>query len=57
MVTFRPDTFGNMFSKGTCTSSITICPVMEALRENFPSILGLESPFIPWNVWNVIIRY
>ena len=57
MVTFRPDTFGNMFSKGTCTSSITICPVMEALRENLPSILGLESPFIPWNVWNVIIRY
>ena len=26
---------------------MTIWPVTEALRENLPSILGAESPFIP----------
>lgn len=31
---------------GTLTSSITICPVTLALRENFPSILGVVNPFI-----------
>ena len=29
------------------TSSMKIIPVTEDLRENFPSILGAESPFIP----------
>lgn len=26
---------------------MTIWPVVEALKENFPSILGADSPFIP----------
>ena len=45
--TSSPSTFGRRFSSGTSTSSMTIWPVTEALRENLPSILGAESPFIP----------
>ena len=41
--------FGRRFSSGTSTSSMTIWPVVEALKENFPSILGAESPFIPFS--------
>ena len=47
LLTPSPDTLGKMFSSGTTTSSMTICPVMLALRENFPSILGVLSPCIP----------
>ena len=46
-LTSSPSTFGRRFSSGTSTSSITIWPVVEALKENFPSILGADSPFIP----------
>ena len=35
---FSPLTFGNMFSTGTRTSSITIWPVTLARRLNLPSI-------------------
>lgn len=45
--TARPETFGSRFSWGTSTSSIRIMPVADALSENFPSILGVEKPFIP----------
>ena len=41
---FSPDTLGSRLT----TSSITICPVMEARSENFPSILGADKPLIPW---------
>lgn len=47
-VTSSPSIFGSTFSSGTSTSSMTIWPVVEALKENFPSILGAESPFIPF---------
>ena len=47
--TFNPATFGRRLSSGICTSSITICPVTDALRENLPSIFGAESPFIPFS--------
>lgn len=46
--TSSPSTFGSRFSSGTSTSSMTISPVTDALKENLPSILGAESPFIPW---------
>ena len=46
--TSSPSTFGSRFSSGTSTSSMKISPVTDALKENFPSILGAESPFIPW---------
>lgn len=47
-ITSSPSIFGRRFSSGTSTSSMTIWPVVEALKENFPSILGAESPFIPF---------
>lgn len=47
LLTARPDTLGSRFSWGTSTSSIRIIPVADALSENFPSILGVEKPFIP----------
>jgi len=34
----RPFTVGNIFSTGTLTSSIIICPVIDALKDSFPSI-------------------
>mmetsp|Transcript_526 Transcript_526/g.1579 ORF Transcript_526/g.1579 Transcript_526/m.1579 type:complete len:264 (+) Transcript_526:1980-2771(+) len=40
----RPLTLGSMFSAGTLTSSIKIMPVLEARRENLPSIVGAERP-------------
>lgn len=46
-LTPRPETLGSRFSSGTSTSSIRIIPVAEALRENFPSILGVARPFMP----------
>ncbi|XP_034750264.1 glutaryl-CoA dehydrogenase, mitochondrial-like [Etheostoma cragini] len=46
-LTPRPETLGSRFSSGTSTSSMTIMPVAEALRENFPSIFGVERPFMP----------
>lgn len=46
-LTASPDTFGSRFSCGTSTSSIRIMPVADALSENFPSIFGVEKPFIP----------
>lgn len=46
-LTARPDTLGSRFSWGTSTSSIRIIPVADALSENFPSILGVDKPFIP----------
>lgn len=46
-LTPRPEALGNRFSSGTSTSSMRIIPVVEALRENFPSILGVERPFMP----------
>ena len=49
-LTSSPSTFGRRFSSGTSTSSITIWPVVEALKENFPSILGADSPFIPLKI-------
>ena len=33
---FKPFTVGKTLDSGTCTSSITISPVIEALRESFP---------------------
>ena len=47
LFTFSPITFGKILSSGTITSSITICPVTEALSENFPSIVGADNPRIP----------
>jgi hypothetical protein len=44
-LTFRPSTFGKRFSSGTSTSSIWIIPVLDIRKENFPSILGVSSPF------------
>lgn len=46
-LTASPDTLGSRFSSGTSTSSMRIIPVDEALRENFPSIFGVERPFMP----------
>jgi hypothetical protein len=46
-ITANPSTLGKRFSAGTCTSSMTICPVTEALSENLPSILGVLNPFMP----------
>ena len=46
-ITFNPFTPTNKLLLGTITSSITICPVTEALNENFPSILGAVKPLIP----------
>lgn len=45
----KPMTLGSIFSSGTSTSSIAICPVMLALSENFPSIFGAVRPFIPFS--------
>lgn len=47
VLTPSPEALGSRFSSGTSTSSIRIIPVAEALRENFPSILGVDKPFIP----------
>lgn len=47
MPTPRPDALGSRFSSGTSTSSMRIIPVAEALKENFPSIFGVERPFMP----------
>jgi hypothetical protein len=44
-LTFKPSTFGKRFSSGTSTSSIWIIPVLDIRKENFPSILGVSSPF------------
>ena len=44
-LTFKPSAFGKRFSSGTSTSSIWISPVLDIRRENFPSILGVSSPF------------
>lgn len=46
-LTPRPEALGSRFSSGTSTSSKRIIPVAEALRENFPSIFGVEKPFMP----------
>ena len=45
-LTASPSTFGRRFFSGTRTSSMTICPVSEALSENLPSIFGVLKPFI-----------
>lgn len=45
----KPITLGSIFSSGTSTSSMAICPVMLALSENFPSIFGAVRPFIPFS--------
>lgn len=45
----KPMTLGSIFSSGTSTSSMAICPVMLALSENFPSIFGAVRPFIPFS--------
>jgi hypothetical protein len=50
--TFKPCTLGNKLALGTCTSSIAICPVIEARNENFPSIFGAEKPFIDFSKIN-----
>lgn len=47
LLTDSPETFGSRLSFGTSTSSIRIMPVEDDLSENFPSILGVEKPFIP----------
>jgi hypothetical protein len=47
VLTPRPLILGSRFSSGTSTSSMTIIPVTEALRENLPSILGVDKPFMP----------
>mmetsp|Transcript_18076 Transcript_18076/g.25277 ORF Transcript_18076/g.25277 Transcript_18076/m.25277 type:complete len:249 (+) Transcript_18076:179-925(+) len=52
-----PVTFGNKFSSGISTSSMTIWPVIEALRLNLPSILGAERPFIPFSKMNPLITF
>lgn len=49
---FKPVTVGNIWDFGTLTSSITISPVMEALRESFPFILLAWRPFIPFSRTN-----
>jgi hypothetical protein len=45
--TAKPLMLGSMLAAGTSTSSMTIWPVTDARRENLPSILGVDSPFIP----------
>lgn len=52
VLTPSPEALGSRFSSGTSTSSMRIIPVVEALRENFPSILGVERPFIPRSKMN-----
>ena len=52
---FNPSTLGNICSSFTKTSSITICPVTEALKANFPSIFGALSPSIPFSSMNPLI--
>ena len=37
-----------MFSAGTRTSSMPIVPVIDARRENFPSISTAVRPGMPW---------
>jgi len=37
-----PPALGSMFSSGTSTSVISICPVTLARRENLPLITGAE---------------
>ena len=46
---FKPVTFGIRFSSGTRTLSITISPVIDALRDNLPLIFGAVKPFIPFS--------
>ena len=47
-----PSAFGNLFSSGTNTSSMTISPVIEARKASLPSILGALSPSIPLSRMN-----
>lgn len=49
---FKPLTIGKTFYLGTLTSSRTMSPVIEALRESFPFILLAWSPFIPFSKIN-----
>lgn len=46
---FKPLTVGNICSSCTRTSFIAIYPVIEALRDSFPSIFGAVSPCIPFS--------
>ncbi len=40
---------GRIASAGTCTSSITTSPVVEARSDSLPCILGADSPFSPFS--------
>uniref|UniRef100_A0A6B0V2E0 Putative secreted protein n=1 Tax=Ixodes ricinus TaxID=34613 RepID=A0A6B0V2E0_IXORI len=48
-VDLSPRDFGSRASSGTTTSSMRIMPVVEARRENLPSILGASSPLVPFS--------
>lgn len=48
----RPLISGNLFYFGTFTSSITICPVIDAFKLIFPVISGADNPFIPFSKMN-----
>ena len=54
---FKPSTFGNIFSSGTKTLSITISPVIEARNESFLFIFGALKPFIPFSRINPFIFF
>ena len=44
--------WGKRFSTGTSTSSKMTIPVGDALNDNFPSILGLDKPLVPFSTIN-----
>lgn len=54
-LTFSPSTPGNKFSSGTITESMRIIPVVEARRENLPSIFGVSNPADPLSIINPLI--
>lgn len=53
--TLRPFALGSIADSGTSTSSIMIMPVTLARNENFPSIFGAVSPFMPFSRMNPLI--
>lgn len=57
MHTWSPLMLGNILSSGTSTASMTIWPVILARRENFPSIFGVDNPFMPFSKINPRIAF
>ena len=52
---FKPSTFGKIESSFTNTSSITIFPVTETFKLNFPSIVGADKPGVFFSRINPLI--